>query len=47
MARVGSFMMELIESIYHHKDKMTRVFVCVTHEGVEEIVLDHFNSKCK
>jgi hypothetical protein len=36
-----------MESIQNQKDKMNKVFVCVTHEGVEEIVIDHFNGKCK
>ena len=46
-ARVGSFIVELIDSVKGQKDKMNKVFVCLTHEGVEEIVIDHFNGKSK
>ncbi|CAD8064620.1 unnamed protein product [Paramecium primaurelia] len=46
-ARIGSFIIETQNYVNGFQNKANYIYICATHLGVQEIVLDHFDGKCK
>ncbi|CAD8165303.1 unnamed protein product [Paramecium octaurelia] len=46
-ARVGSFLIQIQKYVNGFTNKNHHIYICATHLGVQEILLDHYDGKCK